>query len=157
MKPLSARSPVFVDSSGHRRRRIRRLGVVFAVPVVGYVVLLVSSVLGGPQVDTPWIPLPEAGRRPPAPRVTPEVQRATETPRPTKSATNGPGSVRPVVAPTTVPVATPSAQPTATPATVTPSTPSTATPTVTPGKPTKTPGHGKPTAPPGRTKSPSRP
>lgn len=162
MRPLPVKTPVFVDHSGHRHRRIRRLGAVLAVPVVGYVVLLVSSVVGGPRVDTPLIPLPEAGRQHPAPRVT--HAPATESPKPSEPEKTE-SSVRPV-AQTSAPETTskPSERPTPAPSspTATPSTPTVAptsatTPTITPGPPTTNPGHGKPTAPPGRTKSPSKP
>ncbi|MFK4084772.1 hypothetical protein ACI2LF_11720 [Kribbella sp. NPDC020789] len=164
MKPLSARSPVFVDSSGHRHRRIRRLGAVVAIPVVGYVVLLVSSLLGGPRVDTPLIPLPEAGRQHPAPRVTPSSAPTTTPSKPTatEKATAGPATVRPVGATTSVPAsarptAPASSAPTTTPATSAPTVTPTVAPTITPGPPTTTPRHGKPSAPPGRTKTPSKP
>ncbi|MFI5708887.1 hypothetical protein [Kribbella sp. NPDC051620] len=161
-----------MDSSGHRHRRIRWVGALVAVPVVGYVLLLVSSVLGGPRVDTPLIPLPEAGRQQPAHRVTPSPERSTETPKPGEPQKTGQNTMRPVAettstatpatgehASTPVPSTTPSAPPvvpTTTSPTTTPTTPGT-TPSVTPGPPTKTPGHGKPTAPPGRTKTPNKP
>jgi hypothetical protein len=51
-------SPVFVDSSGRRQRRVRRLGRLLVVPAAVYVALLVSTLLGGPTVDSPLLPLP---------------------------------------------------------------------------------------------------
>jgi hypothetical protein len=58
VKSFSGRNPVFVDSTGRRHRTIRRAGAFLAIPAVGYVVLLVSSVLGGPTVNTPLVPPP---------------------------------------------------------------------------------------------------
>ena len=159
MKPFPARKPVFVDSSGHRQRRIRRLGLVVAIPVVGYLVLLASSVLGGPQVDTPLIPLPEAAKQQPAPKVK-TTQQPAETPEPGDPASTSDTTARPVTKESTNPSpgdrSTPSA-PTATAGTS--ATPTTSTnPTVTPVTPGGTPGHGKPTTePPGRTKTPGKP
>jgi len=39
-------SPVFVDGSGRRLRRLRVAGVIVVVPAVGYVGLLVSTLAG---------------------------------------------------------------------------------------------------------------
>jgi hypothetical protein len=52
--------PVFVDASGRRQRRVRRVGRFLVVPAVGYVALLVSTLLGGPTVNSPYLPLPVA-------------------------------------------------------------------------------------------------
>jgi len=153
VKSPSTRSPVFVDSTGLRQRRIRRAGAWLAVPAVGYVILLASSLLGGPRVDTPLIPLPEAGKHQPGRQVTPGPVRAAETPKPgetDRTSTEPTSTPTPGDHPTTTKPSTP--QPTTTPsATTTPTT------SVTPTTPANTPGHGKPTAPPGRTKSPSKP
>lgn len=149
MRSSSAREPVFVDSTGNRHRTIRRAGAVLAVPAVAYLVLLGSSLLGGPRMDTPLIPLPESARQQPAPRpreTNPPVQ-AVDTPKPEKTSTSPDPSTEPSSTPTPSPVV---------------STPTTASPTAG-SKPTKAPtatatpinpGHGKPTAPPGRTKTP---
>ncbi|TJZ99627.1 hypothetical protein [Actinacidiphila oryziradicis] len=50
--------PVFVDASGRRRRRVRRLGLILMVLAAGYLTLVVSTALGGPTVDAPFLPLP---------------------------------------------------------------------------------------------------
>jgi hypothetical protein len=176
VKPFPARKPVFVDSSGHRHRTVRRLGAVLAIPAGGYVLLLVSSMLGGPQVDTPFIPLPEAAKHQPGPKVTKAPERAAETPEPGESVHTPDTSLRPVAAETTTPstpepptggpTQTPLAPATSAPTTAAPtsSAPTPSTPTVVPtssntptATPTKTPGHGKPTAPPGHTKTPNKP
>jgi len=59
MNPLF-KQPVFVDPTGRRGRRLRRIGVVIAAPVSAYLALMISSVLGGPTIHTPLLPLPEA-------------------------------------------------------------------------------------------------
>jgi len=152
VKSFSGQNPVFVDSTGRRHRTIRRAGAFLAVPATAYVVLLVSSLLGGPTVNTPLVPLPAAPEHLSKPR--PVVSR---TPVPTAEATTSAETVRPsenspTQAPTRVPTPTP-----VTPVTTAPVTPRRpTTPKGTP-TPTLTPGHGKPTAPPGRTKSPSKP
>ncbi|MET9854910.1 hypothetical protein ABZY57_18435, partial [Streptomyces sp. NPDC006450] len=62
--PASDPSPVFVDSSGRRQRRVRRLGWLLVVPAVGYVVLLLSSLFGGPTLSSPLLPLPHPSQAP---------------------------------------------------------------------------------------------
>jgi hypothetical protein len=58
----AAVGPVFVDPSGRRQRRVRRVGWLLVVPAAGYVAVLLSTVLGGPS--SPFLPLPEAGGHP---------------------------------------------------------------------------------------------
>lgn len=69
--PGSAPSPVFVDRSGRRQRRVRRLGRLLVVPAGAYVVLLISTLLGGPTVRSPLLPAAQAPHpaeaSPPAP------------------------------------------------------------------------------------------
>ncbi|MFC1431427.1 hypothetical protein ACEZDB_12320 [Streptacidiphilus sp. N1-3] len=56
----------FVDSSGRRQRRVRRLGRLLLVPAAAYVALLVSTLLGGPTVRSPLLPAsPAAGSQVP--------------------------------------------------------------------------------------------
>lgn len=52
--------PVFVDASGRRQQQVRRLGRILVVPAVAYVGLLVSTLLGGPTINIPFLPLPSA-------------------------------------------------------------------------------------------------
>jgi len=54
----AAPAPVFVDATGRRRRRVRRLGLALAVLAVGYLVLAISTALGGPTLNEPFLPLP---------------------------------------------------------------------------------------------------
>ncbi|MFD8391725.1 hypothetical protein ACFV2N_21635 [Streptomyces sp. NPDC059680] len=60
--------PVFVDSSGRRQRRALRAARLLMIPAGGYVVLLISTLLGGPSVSAPFFPQP-AATHPAAPRV----------------------------------------------------------------------------------------
>lgn len=40
---------------------MRRLGYLLVIPAAAYVALLLSTVLGGPSVDSPLLPVPTAG------------------------------------------------------------------------------------------------
>ena len=116
MKSPSARRPVFLDSTGRRHRTIRRAGAVLAVPAVGYLVLMASSLLGGPRLGHPA--RPAARGRHSRPKHRPQI---TPAPRPFK---RSPARRRhPAIRP-----AHRARAPTSTPATTTPS----ATPTVVP-------------------------
>ncbi|WNM29049.1 hypothetical protein RKE30_00815 [Streptomyces sp. Li-HN-5-11] len=58
-KPASdAVRPVFVDSSGRRQRRVRRAARLLLIPAGGYVALVISTMLGGPTIDSPFVPQP---------------------------------------------------------------------------------------------------
>ncbi|MEU6201787.1 hypothetical protein [Streptomyces sp. NPDC047061] len=61
--------PVFVDASGRRQRRVRRAARLLVIPAGVYVALLVSTLLGGPTLSAPFVPLPEA-THPAEPRAT---------------------------------------------------------------------------------------
>ncbi|MFI1165074.1 hypothetical protein ACH4UM_16020 [Streptomyces sp. NPDC020801] len=61
--------PVFVDSSGRRQRRVRRAARLLVIPAGGYVALLISTMLGGSGVSSPFVPQPEA-THPATPRAT---------------------------------------------------------------------------------------
>ncbi|MGW1912243.1 hypothetical protein ACWCQS_16365 [Streptomyces sp. NPDC002076] len=52
--------PVFVDASGRRQRHVLRAARLLMIPAGGYVVLLVSTLLGGPSVSAPFVPQPDA-------------------------------------------------------------------------------------------------
>ena len=61
--------PVFVDSSGRRQRRVHRAARLLVIPAGGYVALLISALLGGPSISSPFVP--QAGSTHPAtPRAT---------------------------------------------------------------------------------------
>ena len=108
---------MFVDASGRRQRRIRRLGRLLVIPAAGYVALLVSSLLGGPGVSSPFLPAPPrphtAPRAEPSPSTAPRATTphpaaarptavsarpsapATTAPRPTASTTPSPSATSP--------------------------------------------------------------
>ncbi|WP_371501150.1 hypothetical protein OG871_30170 [Kitasatospora sp. NBC_00374] len=92
-------SPVFVDSSGRRQRLVRRLGRLLVIPAAGYVVLLVSTLLGGPTVHSPLLPAAQAPHPVPAPPAAPqsagptaEVSGTPAPPRTPAPAANGGGA-----------------------------------------------------------------
>jgi hypothetical protein len=161
-QPPTEQSPVFVDGSGRRLRRLRVAGAIVVVPAAGYVCLLFSTLLGGPTIHSPFLPLPA-----PPPAAT--VLARSPQPVSTSSSTSGPKqpSVVGVVA-TQQPGARTSATAAALPAAAPPPT-ATPSPTTTPspastanGKsalaptPTKT-ATGKPTALPTPTRRPIKP
>ncbi|MGR4881353.1 hypothetical protein ACIPUC_18375 [Streptomyces sp. LARHCF249] len=109
-------SPVFVDSSGRRQRRVRRLGWLLVVPAAGYVVLVLSSLFGGPTLKSPFLPAPRSADAAPskapaaepgspsasaAPRRTPAAPAASQAPAPPAPASQATtGSGAPTAAPT---------------------------------------------------------
>ncbi|MEU6088484.1 hypothetical protein ABZ865_16960 [Streptomyces sp. NPDC047085] len=61
--------PVFVDSSGRRQRHVLRAARLLVIPAAGYVGVLISALLGGPSISSPFVP--QAGSTHPAtPRAT---------------------------------------------------------------------------------------
>ncbi|MBP2052979.1 hypothetical protein J2Z21_005968 [Streptomyces griseochromogenes] len=48
--------PVFVDSSGRRQRHVHRAARLLVIPAAGYVALLISTMLGGPGISSPFVP-----------------------------------------------------------------------------------------------------
>ncbi|MFI1096814.1 hypothetical protein [Streptomyces sp. NPDC020917] len=136
----AADRPVFVDPSGRRQRRVRRLGRLLAIPAAAYVALLLSTALGGPSVNSPYLPLPAAGDHrtgpagPGAGDRTPATSPKGSSPaagshaaRPTAGSGTGGASPRPSAAGTASPSAHPTAKGSAKPS-------ATAVPTVTHGK-----------------------
>ncbi|MFE2329081.1 hypothetical protein ACFXD5_35145 [Streptomyces sp. NPDC059385] len=142
--------PVFVDSSGRRQQRVRRLGWLLVVPAVAYVVLVLSSLFGGPTLRSPFLPAPRgvdaAPSKPPAAEPRPS---ASPVPR---------RSVVPVGGASRAPAPTAPAKPTA--GTGSGSGTETGSGTAPTSRPswagngntqgTGSNGHGKPTAPPGQ-------
>jgi len=109
--------PIFVDASGRRQRRVLRAARLLVIPAGGYVALLISTVLGGPSLSSPFVPQPDSTHPKPhaaAPDSSPDAghsagsasptaaqQTSRPTDRPTASATSAAASV-PTAAPTTV-------------------------------------------------------
>ncbi|MFD7558240.1 hypothetical protein ACFV9E_27310 [Streptomyces sp. NPDC059835] len=135
-------NPVFVDSSGRRQRRVRRLGWLLVVPAVAYVVLVLSSLFGGPALRSPFLPAPRGVDAAPSKAPAAEPQPSASA-APRRSAT-------------------PAAAASQVPAPPTPDKPApgngsgtapTTRPTTAPTGPAPIPGsngHGRPTAPPGQ-------
>ncbi|SEO35345.1 hypothetical protein [Actinacidiphila rubida] len=146
--------PVFVDASGRRQRRVRRLGYLLVIPAAAYVALVLSTVLGGPSVDSPLLPVPAAGdhrtggttigdaglgsgdRTPAAGKKGSGPTDGSRTAQPAPSGGTAGASVRPSDPGTASPSASPPATASAAPS-------ATAGPTVTHGKSTAT--HPTPT------------
>ncbi|WP_154676185.1 hypothetical protein [Amycolatopsis benzoatilytica] len=75
--------PVFVDGSGQRRSRVRRFGWFLAAPALAYLVLLVSTLLGGPGLPRAILPLPDSAL--PGNHAAPEQTEAPGSTAPTSS------------------------------------------------------------------------
>jgi hypothetical protein len=64
LQPASLRriapKPVFVDASGRNRRRLRILVGALVTPIVAYVALLISTLVGGPTIPSALLPHPAA-------------------------------------------------------------------------------------------------
>ncbi|MEU6275502.1 hypothetical protein ABZ871_24265 [Streptomyces populi] len=94
--------PVFVDASGRRSRRFRRLGMLVAVACAVYAVVIVTTLLSG-NSNAPWLPVPGQEEDTPA-------GRAETSPRPTRpvNPSAGPGATAPGAVATATDGATPS-------------------------------------------------
>ncbi|MGI5426207.1 hypothetical protein [Streptomyces sp. CA-179760] len=90
----AADSPVFVDESGRRSRRFRRIGMAVALACGVYAVVIVATLMSG-NSQAPWLPVPGQKEAPPAGQVdTPPV--------PERSApADGTGTIAPGSTPTT--------------------------------------------------------
>ncbi|MFE9172591.1 hypothetical protein ACFYNZ_24460 [Streptomyces kebangsaanensis] len=71
--------PVFVDESGRRSRRFRRLGMAVGLACAVYAVVIVVTLLSG-NAAAPWVPIPVPGADD-----TP-ASKVKESPHPTESA-----------------------------------------------------------------------
>ncbi|MEW2161821.1 hypothetical protein AB0912_02310 [Streptomyces sp. NPDC007084] len=60
--------PVFVDESGRRSRRYRRLGILVAAACAVYAVVIVATLLSG-NSNAPWLPVPGQKKDQPARKV----------------------------------------------------------------------------------------
>ncbi|MFH0518744.1 hypothetical protein ACHBTE_16430 [Streptomyces sp. M41] len=103
----SSDGPVFVDESGRRSRRFRRIGMAVALACAVYAVVIVATVLSG-NSDAPWLPVERPEEKPAGQVDTP--------PLPAESApqeSTGTGDVLPGTSPTATADATPSTGPAA--------------------------------------------
>lgn len=85
--------PVFVDESGRRSRRFRRIGMVVGLACAVYAVVIVATLLSG-NSHAPWLPVPGQEQGRPAGKVeTPPRSEESAPP-------SAPGGVRPGPTPT---------------------------------------------------------
>lgn len=66
--PDGSDGPVFVDESGRRSRRFRRLGILVGIACAVYAVVIVATLLSG-NSNAPWLPVPGQEDDPPAGQV----------------------------------------------------------------------------------------
>ncbi|MFJ8533067.1 hypothetical protein [Streptomyces sp. NPDC093591] len=85
--------PVFVDESGRRSRRFRRIGMAVGLACAVYAVVIVATLLSG-NSDAPWLPV-ERPKEQPAGQVDTPPLPAESAPQP-----SGTGSVSPDISPT---------------------------------------------------------
>lgn len=76
--------PVFVDDSGRRGRRLRRVGVLVGIACAVYAVAIVITVLSGSS-SAPWLPLPSDGGNGPASNVDTQPEQPVEATTPAMS------------------------------------------------------------------------
>ncbi|MEG3630093.1 hypothetical protein [Streptomyces poriticola] len=90
--PAHSDGPVFVDSSGRRSRRFRRLGIAVGAACAVYAVVMAATLMSG-NSDAPWLPVPGQEEGKPAGQVdtTPLPRDSTEPTAPT-GGTAGPQS-----------------------------------------------------------------
>ncbi|MFD9429307.1 hypothetical protein [Streptomyces sp. NPDC060002] len=87
-----AGTPVFVDESGRRSRRLRLLGVAVGVACAVYALVIVVTLVSG-NSSAPWLPLPGLGGDTPAGKVeTSSVPSASASPSGSDSAAPNAGS-----------------------------------------------------------------
>ncbi|MER5194195.1 hypothetical protein ACWD3J_09835 [Streptomyces sp. NPDC002755] len=87
-----AGTPVFVDESGRRSRRLRLLGVAVGVACAVYALVIVVTLVSG-NSSAPWLPLPGLGGDTPAAKVEPSsVPSASASPSGSDSAVPNAGS-----------------------------------------------------------------
>ncbi|MGP4008842.1 hypothetical protein [Streptomyces sp. 4N124] len=83
----SSDGPVFVDESGRRSRRYRRIGMAVGMACAVYAVVILATLMSG-NSEAPWLPVPGQKDDQPAGNVdTPPLpaQSAPPTPAPTSS------------------------------------------------------------------------
>ncbi|MFJ5263510.1 hypothetical protein ACIQAC_23910 [Streptomyces sp. NPDC088387] len=82
--------PVFVDETGRRSRRFRRIGIAVAVACAVYAVVIVGTLMSG-NSNAPWLPVPGQQEGQPAGQVdtSPVPERSAE---PTDPGATAPGS-----------------------------------------------------------------
>lgn len=99
----AADGPVFVDETGRRGRRYRRIGVILGVACAVYAAVIVATLFSG-NSNAPWVPMPDPkdGKpaskvdtpRHPADAVDPSAASSSPGASPSSDATDGPGAAR---------------------------------------------------------------
>ncbi|AMW15344.1 hypothetical protein A4E84_15575 [Streptomyces qaidamensis] len=102
----AADRPVFVDESGRRSRRYRRIGMAVALACGAYAVVIVATLLSG-NSNAPWLPVPTKDDNPPAGQVDTPSLPAESAPA-TDTGATAPGST-PTTGQATAPAPGPSA------------------------------------------------
>ncbi|MET7362657.1 hypothetical protein ABZS76_30105 [Streptomyces sp. NPDC005562] len=101
----AADGPVFVDETGRRGRRYRRIGMIVGVACAGYAAVIVATLFSG-NSSAPWVPMPDPKDDKPASKVdtphrptdavgpsAPSVSSSSAA-SPSSDATEGPGATR---------------------------------------------------------------
>lgn len=103
-------SPVFVDATGRRRRRIRRAAFGLGIAAGSYCAVVVVSLLGGPVPPNVLLPLPGVHNGPASAKTaTSATPNAAGTRTANRNAAAGPTSGAAAAAPGSVPAASPTA------------------------------------------------
>ncbi|MEU1100850.1 hypothetical protein ABZ408_07700 [Streptomyces tibetensis] len=80
--------PVFVDESGRRSRRYRRIGMAVALACGVYAVVIVATLMSG-NSNAPWLPVPTREDNPPAGQEVDSPPLTAESPPPGDTADTG--------------------------------------------------------------------
>ncbi|MFG1671932.1 hypothetical protein [Streptomyces sp. Y7] len=86
----SSDGPVFVDESGRRSRRFRRIGMAVGLACAVYAVVIVATLLSG-NSDAPWLPV-ENPKEQPAGQVDTPPLPAESAPQPSATGSVSPGT-----------------------------------------------------------------
>lgn len=89
--PEGSDGPVFVDESGRRSRRYRRIGLAVGLACAGYAVVIGATLMSG-NSDAPWLPVPGQEQQP-AGKVETTPDPAESDDAPGSGASLEPGSV----------------------------------------------------------------
>ncbi|MZF86874.1 hypothetical protein GTY56_18015 [Streptomyces sp. SID5643] len=96
----AADRPVFVDESGRRSRRYRRIGMAVALACGAYAVVIVATLLSG-NSNAPWLPVPAKDDSPPAGQVDTPSLPAESAPTTGTGTGTGTGATAPGSTPAT--------------------------------------------------------
>lgn len=83
--------PVFVDETGRRSRRYRRIGVLIGIACAVYAVIIVGTLLSG-NSSAPWLPIDAKDEKPASKVDTPDRPADSLDPSASPGATPSPGA-----------------------------------------------------------------